>query len=154
MERHLKSMLENGRFTGVSATRSHIMAAVKGKSNRSTEVALRLAMVRAGISGWRLHAQDITGRPDFFFDKVGLAIFVDGCFWHGCERCGHVPKTRNEFWKAKFELNKKRDVRTNRMLRANGIQVVRFWEHALKGPGRLGSAVSRVKRVVERRSDP
>lgn len=150
MERHLKSMLENGAFSGVSPTRSNIMASVKGKSNMSTEVVLRLALVRAGMSGWRLHARDITGRPDFYFDEARVAIFVDGCFWHGCVRCGHVPKTRSEFWRAKFDRNKARDARTNRRLRAEGIHVVRLWEHTLKGPDALTRAVSRVRLAVER----
>jgi DNA mismatch endonuclease, patch repair protein len=150
MERHLKSMLEDGTFSGVSPVRSNIMAAVKGKSNLSTEVVLRLALVRAGMSGWRLHARDIVGKPDFYFDEARVAVFVDGCFWHGCVRCGHVPKTRSKFWRAKFDRNKARDIRTNRTLRADGIHVIRLWEHALKGPAALSRAVSRVYGAVER----
>src|SRR5271170_531087 len=151
MESHRKSLLENGTFSGVSATRSNIMAAVKGKSNLSTEVVLRYALVRAGMSGWRLHASDIMGKPDFYFDEARVAVFVDGCFWHGCDRCGHVPKTRSEFWRAKFDRNKARDIRTTRALRAEGIHVIRLWEHALKGPEALRRVVSRVRGVVERR---
>jgi DNA mismatch endonuclease (patch repair protein) len=150
MERHLKSFLEDGTFSDVSPTRSRMMAAVKGKSNLSTEVALRYAMVRAGVSGWRLHARDITGKPDFYFDDARVAVFVDGCFWHGCKRCGHVPKTRSEFWRAKFDRNRARDLRTNRALRTEGIQVMRLWEHALRGP-MLTRAVARVRDLVERR---
>jgi DNA mismatch endonuclease Vsr len=153
MERHLKSLLENGTFSDVSPTRSNIMAAVKGKSNLSTEVVLRLALVRGGISGWRLHARDIVGRPDFYFDEARVAVFVDGCFWHGCVRCGHVPKTRSEFWRAKFERNKARDLRTNRTLRRGEVHVVRLWEHALKDPAALRRAVARIRRVVEQRLD-
>jgi DNA mismatch endonuclease, patch repair protein len=151
MERHLKSTLKDGTFSGVSPTRSNIMAAVKGKSNLSTEVVLRFALVRARMSGWRLHARDVAGRPDFYFDAARVAVFVDGCFWHGCDRCGHVPKTRSEFWRAKFDRNKARDIRTNRTLRAEGIHVIRLWEHALKGREALTKAVSQVRRAVDRR---
>jgi DNA mismatch endonuclease (patch repair protein) len=153
MERHLRSKLANGTFAGVSTTRSHIMGAIKSKSNASTEVALRLALVRAGIAGWRLHARDVPGRPDFYFDGARVAVFVDGCFWHGCAKCGHIPKTRSEFWRAKFLRNKARDRKTNRLLRASGVEVVRVWEHSLKGPAALTKAVKEVRGAVAARAE-
>ena len=132
MERYLKSKLEGGSFGRVDPARSLIMASIKGKSNKSTELTLRLVLVRAGVRGWRTHASELPGRPDFYFDDARLAVFVDGCYWHGCWRCGHVPKTRSEFWSAKFERNRARDAHNNRRLRHMGIIVIRVWEHSLK----------------------
>jgi DNA mismatch endonuclease (patch repair protein) len=63
-----------------------------------------------------------------------LAVFVDGCFWHGCPQCGHVPKTRSPFWEAKFQRNRMRDARNARKLRQLGVCVIRVWEHSLKTP--------------------
>lgn len=146
MERFLKSKLENGRFADVSRVRSKIMAAIRGKSNKSTEVALRMAMVRARVKGWTLHPT-ITGKPDFFFPRERIALFVDGCFWHGCQRCGHIPATRRPFWKAKIDRNRIRDKRNVRILRACGVRSLRIWEHDLRESGCL-SAIRRVQRLL------
>ena len=108
------------------------MGKVRGRGNRSTEGRLRFALVRAGIDGWRLHAKDIAGRPDFYFTEERLAVFVDGCFWHGCRKCGHVPKTNSAFWKKKLERNRMRDRRHTRTLEKQGTLVIRFWEHELR----------------------
>jgi DNA mismatch endonuclease (patch repair protein) len=150
MERFLKAKLENGRFSDVSPTRSKIMAAIRGKSNRSTEAQLRMALVRAGVKGWILHPT-ITGRPDFYFGRERIALFVDGCFWHGCPRCGHVPSTRRSFWKAKIDRNRARDRRNQKILRTYGVRSLRVWEHSLRGSG-LTSVVRRVERLVSRRA--
>jgi DNA mismatch endonuclease (patch repair protein) len=84
-----------------------------------------------------MHPETIQGKPDFFFPETGLAIFLDGCFWHGCPRCGHVPNTNTSFWKAKITRNQQRDRRTRRRLNRIGIKTVRFWEHELRdSPGR------------------
>jgi DNA mismatch endonuclease (patch repair protein) len=148
MERFLKSKLEGGHFTGVSSVRSRIMQSIQGKSNKSTERVLRLALVRAGISGWRLHTKDIKGCPDFFFAAEKIAVFVDGCFWHGCPKCGHVPRTRSEFWKAKIQRNTNRDRRNTAFLRSKGIRVIRLWEHNLSNAKRLETAVDRISRLI------
>jgi DNA mismatch endonuclease (patch repair protein) len=145
MERHLRLKLENGSFAGVTPVRSSIMAAIKGKSNKSTEWALRSALVRAGIRGWRLHASELPGKPDFYFYDEQLAVFVDGCFWHGCPRCGHIPKTRSAFWEAKFLRNKARDRSTERQLRQLGIRVMRVWEHSLKRQHEIIRIVRRIE---------
>lgn len=108
------------------------MSAIRGKNNRTTELPLRMALVRAGITGWETNVEDLLGKPDFFFRKKRLAVFVDGCFWHGCPKCGHYPKTRSSFWKAKILRNKERDKKNRRKLRRNSIRVVSIWEHSLK----------------------
>ncbi len=72
------------------------------------------------------------GKPDFVFPKYRLAIFVDGCFWHGCPRCYKEPKVNTEFWREKIRRNILRDRRTLLLLRKKGWHVMRFWEHSLK----------------------
>ena len=89
-------------------------------------------MVSAGITGWKVQPKHIIGNPDFIFKKEKLAIFVDGCYWHGCPKCGHVPKTRSEFWKAKIDRTKQRDKEKAMLLEEEGYIIVRFWEHELK----------------------
>lgn len=107
------------------------MKAVKGKGNKSTEVRFRAMLVRARFRGWKVHPKGLVGKPDFFFPEQHLAVFVDGCFWHGCPRCGHVPKANNPYWKAKIEGNQRRDRGHDLLLQEQGIRVLRVWEHEL-----------------------
>jgi DNA mismatch endonuclease (patch repair protein) len=77
-------------------------------------------------------------RPDFVFRKERLAVFVDGCFWHGCPRHATWPRNNRAFWKRKLSGNKKRDLLVNRTLRRAGWRVARIWECALqKKPERI-----------------
>lgn len=107
------------------------MRAVRGRANRTTEQRLRYALVQGALSGWELHPKDVPGSPDFYFRKRQFAVFVDGCFWHGCRRCGHIPRTNRAFWKTKIERNRRRDRAITRRLRARGIRVLRLWEHQI-----------------------
>lgn len=146
METILRQRLKDGSFSNVPAARSRVMSAVKGKGNKSTELRLRMALVRHGLVGWEMHPAGLAGNPDFIFQKHKLALFVDGCFWHGCTECGHVPRTNNAFWKAKIMRNRERDQRTTEVLRESGMKVVRVWEHSLKSPKNLTRIVARVRK--------
>jgi DNA mismatch endonuclease (patch repair protein) len=122
------------------------MAAIRGRGNRGTELRL-VALLRAhGLSGWRRGSR-LPGRPDFVFPRVRLAVFVDGCFWHGCPRHVTWPRQNAGFWREKITGNRARDRRVNRTLRARGWRVLRIWEHALarKHERRL---VSRIRRAL------
>lgn len=141
MERKLKRKLKKGVFSNVPPLRSKIMGAIRGKNNKSTELKLRMALVKAGIKGWVLHPSDIFGKPDIFFVKEKLAIFVDGCFWHGCKSCGHIPKTRSAFWRAKIERNQARATLVKSNLRRQSIKVLRIWEHALSKNSKIKDLV-------------
>ncbi len=145
MEKRLKEYLIDGNFGMVSEKRSKTMSAIKGKNNKSTELKLSMAFVRAGISGWNRNYKELPGKPDFYFSNKKLAIFVDGCYWHGCPVCGHIPKTRSEFWKAKIERNKERDEKYNKELAKLGIKVIRFWEHELKDKIDLEKSINKIK---------
>lgn len=112
--------------------RSALMAKVKSKGNRSTELKVCEMLQDQSITGWTQNPAHIPGRPDFWFEVEGIALFVDGCFWHGCPKCGRIPKTRTEFWTAKIKGNRRRDLKTRKLLRSRGYRVMRVWEHALK----------------------
>lgn len=115
------------------AKRSEVMARIRSRGNRDTELALMRLFRRHGLSGWRRH-QPVFGRPDFVFIKARVAVFVDGCFWHGCPKHSTVPATNRAFWKRKLTANKLRDRLVNQTLRRKGWQVVRIWEHDLRKP--------------------
>lgn len=117
--------------------RSRVMATVLSRRNRSTEWRVRAALIRAGVKGWKLNAGDILGKPDFVFPVERVAVFVDGCFWHGCSRCNRVPNSNVAYWKAKIQRNRARDKTTSRNLRRQGWQVIRVWEHQLKSTERV-----------------
>lgn len=147
MERCLKKFLKKGVFDDVSPKRYKTMAAIRSKHNRSTEQKLKMLLVRNKISGWTLQKKAMPGNPDFFFTKKNVAIFVDGCFWHGCPRCGHTPKTRTAFWKAKIERNVERDKQKRMMLKKMGIGVIRFWEHELSDTDKLARCLIRLRGI-------
>ena len=114
------------------STRSRIMSRIRSKGNLTTEKRLRAYLVQAGIRGWHMHDKSLPGTPDFVFDKQKVAVFVDGCFWHGCPQCGKRSKTHKKFWDEKISNNLKRDQKTRRQLRRAGWSVVRIWEHETK----------------------
>lgn len=101
-----------------------------------------MSEVRRQKTDGRRQGKPFAVRPDFIFSKFPpspglrrtgkIAVFVDGCFWHGCPKHATWPKTRAAFWKAKIEGNKARDRRVNRELRKLGWTVIRFWQHELK----------------------
>jgi DNA mismatch endonuclease (patch repair protein) len=128
--------------------RSEVMSRIRGRGNRSTEVKMAAQFRKSGVKGWRRH-QDLPGKPDFAFHGEKVAVFVDGCFWHGCPRCYRAPATNAEFWINKIESNKCRDRRVSRMLRASGWSVVRVRECSLKRPS--SSEVLRIQRLLSRK---
>jgi DNA mismatch endonuclease (patch repair protein) len=148
VERQLREKLPEGRFLNVSPERSRTMASIKGKHGKSTERKLRMALMRAGLRGWKLHPQGIQGNPDVYFPRTKTVVFVDGCFWHGCPKCGHVPHTNSAFWQAKFSRNQERDISNTQTLKRNGMRVVRIWEHSLANARSTAATIGRIKRLL------
>lgn len=110
--------------------RSRIMSKIRSRGNAATELRFIKILKEHGITGWR-RGLALPGRPDFVFPNKRMAIFIDGDFWHGNPSRFRLPKTNVAYWKEKIAGNQKRDRRTNRILRAQGWKVYRFWQSAL-----------------------
>lgn len=125
----------------VTPQRSAIMRAVKGKDTKP-EMAVRRVLHRLGFR-FRLQRPDLPGRPDIVLPRCRLAIFVHGCFWHRHPDCRRAttPKTRIDFWSAKFAANVARDGRVEGELVAAGWKVLVVWECETKKPEDLTGAL-------------
>lgn len=112
-------------------TRSRVMRSVKSKNTKSTEQKLLAIFKQYHITGWR-RTYPLIGHPDFVFPKKRLAIFVDGCFWHGHDCRNTRPKDNEEYWSKKRQRNVYHDkVVTETLLEKNWV-VVRIWECEIK----------------------
>lgn len=111
--------------------RSRIMASVRSKGNKSTELKLVAILRSERLKGWRRNYQ-IKGKPDFVYPRQKVAVFIDGCFWHGCPKCYRRPNSRQEYWDLKVRRNTLRDAEVSKLLTDNGWKVFRVWEHDLK----------------------
>ena len=112
------------------AKRSEVMSRIRGRGNKATELALAKLLRAHGITGWR-RQQPIFGKPDFIFRRERVAIFVDGCFWHGCPKHSNMPVNNRPFWEKKLMANKLRDLLVSKTLCEQGWLVLRIWEHDL-----------------------
>jgi DNA mismatch endonuclease (patch repair protein) len=137
------------------AERSRIMSAVRSGGNKATEMVLVKLMRKHRISGWRRRVR-LTGKPDFVFATQKMAVFVDGCFWHGCPKHCRMPKGNRSYWKPKIAGNEARDALVTRTLRRAGWRVVRIWEHELakKNEGRLVARLQRFSLFSRSRPRP
>jgi len=125
------------------ATRSRIMAAVRGKDTQP-ELALRKALHARGFR-YRLHAKGLPGKPDLVFPKYHAVCFIHGCFWHRHQDCRYatIPKTNVSFWETKFSATVVRDQRNHTTLLGAGWRVAIVWECSLRGK-RLMATVSEI----------
>lgn len=122
------------------------MQSNRGKDTKP-EIALRSALFRAGLR-FRKNVRPLPGHRcevDILFPGSHVAVFLDGCFWHGCPEHETSPAANGEWWKAKLATNRARDVANQLMLESSGWAVVRIWEHES-----LQSAVHRVLVAVGR----
>lgn len=123
--------------------RSEIMRRIKSKRNKSTELKLIQIFKEYGIKGWRRN-YPLQGKPDFVFPKLKIAIFADGCFWHGHDCRNTKPKTNAEYWKKKQERNRHNDRKVTDSLTEKGWTVIRIWECELKN----GSFKDKIKPLL------
>jgi DNA mismatch endonuclease (patch repair protein) len=116
-------------FGGLS--RSALMSRIRSSRNKTTELKFAMLLRASKLKGWRRN-YPLPGKPDFVFSASKLAVFVDGCFWHGHD-CGRnlKPKRNAQAWRKKITGNRLRDRRVSRKLRALGWRVIRIWECAL-----------------------
>ena len=116
----------------VSEQRSRNMSAIKSK-NTKPEIKVRKVLHSMGYR-FRLHSKDLPGSPDIVLPKYKTVIFVHGCFWHRHENCKYAstPKTRKEFWEAKFRENINRDKKHQENLSSMGWKIIIVWECEIK----------------------
>jgi DNA mismatch endonuclease (patch repair protein) len=129
--------------------RSRLMARIKLRGT-GPEMLLRRALWATGLR-YRLKLKvPLPGKSDIIFPGPKLAVFVDGCFWHGCPLHGHLPKTREGYWEPKLARIRKRDTEANAKLQTMGWRVLRFWEHQVREKlawcaGKVGAAVAKAQ---------
>lgn len=127
--------------------RSEIMSLVRSRGNQSTERLTVKLLRQAGIKGWRRYLS-LPGKPDFAWVGPRVAVFVDGCFWHGCSRCYRQPKSNVDFWRTKVANNRRRDRKVSRQLRALGWSIVRVRECDLRTEKGCQSVVTRIAKTI------
>jgi DNA mismatch endonuclease (patch repair protein) len=117
--------------------RSKHMARIRGRDTRP-ELQVRGLLHSAGYR-YRVQLKGVPGRPDIAFPARKKAVFVHGCFWHGHEGCklAHTPRTRPDYWAAKFERNKARDQRQRLQAAELGWEVLVVWECEVTSKGAL-----------------
>ena len=130
-----------------SLTRSEIMRRVKQKDT-TAELALRSALHSLGFR-YRLHRRVEGTVVDVVFVTAKVAVFADGCFWHGCPQHATIPKSNQSYWLPKLAENKERDLRQSEKLRSAGWYVIRLWEHDCLPTTR--ETIERIDEAVSRR---
>jgi DNA (cytosine-5)-methyltransferase 1 len=129
-----------------SVQRAYNMSQIRARDTKP-ELQLRDLMVSSGLWGFEAHPKSILGTPDFYFPEEKFAVFVDGCFWHGCERCFSMPANNRFFWQSKIKTNLERDRRVMQDLRIGGISVLRLKEHEInENPS---SVLSKLMKMVQ-----
>ena len=116
--------------------RHRCMAAIKGKDTKP-EMTVRRYLFSRGLR-YRVNVKKLPGSPDIVLKKYGVAVFIDGCFWHGHKDCKYykLPSTNMDFWKAKISRNIARDYVNNVDLELAGWRVIRIWECEIKTKSR------------------
>jgi DNA mismatch endonuclease (patch repair protein) len=128
--------------------RSAVMRAIRSSGNRETEIKFIEILRHARIKGWR-RKFPLVGRPDFCFPKARIAVFVDGCFWHGCPTHGRKPTSNIGYWHTKLARNKARDAEVVLGLQKKGWFAIRVWEHDLARPAKI---LKRIQTMIDRGS--
>lgn len=112
--------------------RSRIMSRIRSSGSKPERVLRDLVRRASGDAKLRYNYPGLPGSPDIVVFSMKLAIFMEGCFWHGCPRHGRIPKSNVKFWREKIARNKRRDRRNRAELRELGWTVWRIWEHDLR----------------------
>jgi DNA mismatch endonuclease (patch repair protein) len=120
----------------------HFWISGRGINRRELRLKKYMCAVRIRLSGKHLV---IPGQPDFPLQNQKIAVFVDGCFWHGCPKCFRLPRQNRAFWKKKIEGNRRRDRSVNGRLRRLGWKSLRIRECNLKHPNKV---LDKIKAVI------
>lgn len=126
------------------------MSRIRGRDTQC-EVMFRSFAWSKGVRGYRAGGK-VPGKPDMYFSRLRLAVFVDGCFWHRCPRCFIKPQNNKIFWERKIASNVRRDKEISRALKKSGVTVLRIWEHEVRqNPSRCYSKLNALLKRLESR---
>ena len=114
--------------------RSRVMSSIRGKNTRP-ELSIRKILWGKGIR-YRIHDKSVYGIPDISNKSRKVAVFIDGCFWHGCKKCYKEPRTNTSFWRNKVKRNRQRRTEVKRKLLGEGWKVLEVWEHQVNEDAR------------------
>lgn len=130
--------------------RHHCMSRIRGK-NTKPEILVRKGLHARGFR-FRLHNKKLPGSPDIVLPKYGVAIMVNGCFWHGHKGCRYAtkPKSNVEFWETKIARNRHRDEVTTAHLEALGWTVITIWECELRTNSQLDDRLNTLAEEIRR----
>jgi DNA mismatch endonuclease, patch repair protein len=134
--------------------RSEIMSRIRSR-NTAPEMEVRRFLHGRGLR-YRIHREELPGKPDLVFPQSRTCVFVHGCFWHGCPRCTDGTrrvKSNSRYWSEKIEGNRERDQRHTRTLRSMGWKVLTIWECQIADARRMGQLAQTIEsRVYGRRA--
>lgn len=128
--------------------RSEVMSRIRSTGTKPEERLKRLVKATVGARRVRSNHRRLPGSPDVVIPSLKLAIFMDGCFFHGCPWHARIPASNRKYWQDKIERNIQRDERNRRQLRREGYHVWRIWEHGLEGR-RLAMTAAQLRRRLE-----
>lgn len=122
-------------------TRSRIMSSIRSK-NTQPELSVRKRVWALG-KRYRIHDRTVFGTPDMSNKSKKVAVFIDGCFWHGCGSCYAEPKTNTEFWTSKIARNRERRKKVRQKLTEENWRILQFWEHQIKhNPEKIAAEIA------------
>lgn len=128
-------------------TRSRVMSSVKSKGSK-IEQAFESLLIDEERQNCVKHSPNITGKPDFAFPDAKVAVFVDSCFWHGCDEHLRLPASNQDYWIKKIERNKRRDREVEETLSSEGWRVLRIWEHDLKDENTMAEKLEQMRELL------
>lgn len=132
--------------------RSEVMGKIRAKGSK-IENCFFARLEQAGIGPFVFHNEQMLGVPDIAHEAGKVAIFIDSCFWHGCNQHCRMPKTNHDYWMRKIARNIERDKKVTRELAENGWLVIRVWEHSLKKERTVRWWVTRIKNLISNRKN-
>lgn len=110
--------------------RSEIMSKIKS-GDTALEDKFRKAIWKRGLR-YRKNVKNMPGKPDIYLPAKKIVVFLDSCFWHGCEQHCRMPNSNIEYWQRKIEKNRKRDAEITKQYKNNGFKILRLWEHEIR----------------------
>lgn len=110
------------------------MSRIRGKNTKLESDFLKKLSAVSHKKGYRYrkHYSKLPGKPDIAFPSKKVAVFIDGCFWHGCKQHSRIPLSNVPYWTEKIKRNRARDLKNSVKLKEEGWSVIRIWEHHIK----------------------